>query len=134
LFFFFFWQPRLWGRTPPKTVGLLGDVTDDAPQVRQCMNSADVLLLNDSTVGSLAADIDYAQLTNQERLRPSWDTYFMTMADLAARRSNCMKRRVGCVLVVENRVVATGYNGTPRYLFITPHRVISSINAWVLSC
>ena len=40
----------------------------------------------------------------------------MTLASLAARRSNCMKRRVGCVLVHSNRVISTGYNGTPRHL------------------
>lgn len=38
----------------------------------------------------------------------------MTLASLAAQRSNCMKRRVGCVLVSNNRVLSTGYNGTPR--------------------
>lgn len=50
------------------------------------------------------------------RLRPNWDTYFMKLANLASLRSNCMKRRVGCVIVKENRVIATGYNGTPRHL------------------
>lgn len=40
----------------------------------------------------------------------------MSLASLAARRSNCMKRRVGCVLVREKRVIATGYNGAPRGL------------------
>lgn len=38
----------------------------------------------------------------------------MQLADLAARRSNCMKRAVGCVLVRDKRVISTGYNGTPR--------------------
>ena len=47
-------------------------------------------------------------------LRPAWDTYFMLLATLASLRSNCMKRRVGAVLVRERRVVSTGYNGTPR--------------------
>lgn len=49
-------------------------------------------------------------------LRPDWDTYFMKLATLAASRSNCMKRRVGCVIVRDSRVIATGYNGTPRHL------------------
>ncbi|CAI4538174.1 AQG_2a_G0025200.mRNA.1.CDS.1 [Saccharomyces cerevisiae] len=49
-------------------------------------------------------------------MRPSWDSYFMKLATLAASRSNCMKRRVGCVIVREYRVIATGYNGTPRHL------------------
>jgi dCMP deaminase len=38
----------------------------------------------------------------------------MLLANLAAQRSNCMKRSVGCVLVCQKRVVSTGYNGTPR--------------------
>lgn len=59
------------------------------------------------------ADLD---LTNNQRLRPSWDQYFMQLASLAAQRSNCMKRRVGCVLIREKRVISTGYNGTPRNL------------------
>lgn len=49
-----------------------------------------------------------------DSLRPPWDAYFMRLASLASLRSNCMKRRVGCVLVRERRVVSTGYNGTPR--------------------
>lgn len=53
---------------------------------------------------------------NPDRLRPSWDAYFMSLSELAALRSNCMKRRVGCVLVANNRVVSTGYNGTPSGL------------------
>lgn len=40
----------------------------------------------------------------------------MTLAHLASRRSNCMKRRVGCVLVHNSRIISTGYNGTPRNL------------------
>ncbi|KAI1608885.1 dCMP deaminase [Exophiala viscosa] len=50
------------------------------------------------------------------RLRPTWDAYFMTLASLASQRSNCMKRRVGCVLVHNARIISTGYNGTPRNL------------------
>ncbi|KAL6929986.1 hypothetical protein ACO0SA_001393 [Hanseniaspora valbyensis] len=48
--------------------------------------------------------------------RPSWDEYFMQLANLASTRSNCMKRKVGCCIVSKNKVVATGYNGTPRNL------------------
>lgn len=58
--------------------------------------------------------LNQLNVTDEERIRPSWDRYFMTIADLAAQRSNCMKRRVGCVLVHDRRIVATGYNGTPR--------------------
>ncbi|KAK9368962.1 cytidine deaminase-like protein [Lipomyces kononenkoae] len=68
---------------------------------------------------SQSIELLYVKLSNlnlcdESRLRPSWDAYFMELANLAARRSNCMKRRVGCVLVRGKRVIATGYNGTPR--------------------
>ncbi len=45
--------------------------------------------------------------------RPSWDEYFMEFARLAARRSSCLRRSVGAVLVCDKRVLATGYNGVP---------------------
>lgn len=72
-------------------------------------------IINNSTSDSLKGQLDALEITNPHRLRPDWPDYFMKMADLAAHRSNCMKRRVGCVIVThDNRVIATGYNGTPR--------------------
>jgi dCMP deaminase len=52
-------------------------------------------------------------MTTAVRARPDWDTYFMDMARLAARRSTCLRRAVGAVLVKDRRVLATGYNGVP---------------------
>lgn len=49
----------------------------------------------------------------EKYLRPSWDSYFMNLANLTSQRSNCMKRRVGCVIVKDRRIVSSGYNGTP---------------------
>lgn len=46
--------------------------------------------------------------------RPDWDTYFMDIAHVVARRGNCLRRRVAAVIVMEQRIVSTGYNGTPR--------------------
>lgn len=46
--------------------------------------------------------------------RPSWDQYFMEMAELTAKRSTCMRRQVGAVIVKERHAIATGYNGAPR--------------------
>ncbi|KAK0868428.1 Deoxycytidine monophosphate (dCMP) deaminase [Friedmanniomyces endolithicus] len=78
---------------------------------------AQIQLLNSTTsLPSLHLALDALNLTDESRLRPTWDHYFMTLASLAARRSNCMRRQVGCVLVRENRVIATGYNGTPRHI------------------
>jgi len=80
------------------------------------ISRATVRLLNtSSSLAHLYATLGKLDLANPDRLRPGWDGYFMSLASLAAQRSNCMKRRVGCVLVgKERRVVSTGYNGTPR--------------------
>lgn len=79
------------------------------------MSRATVRLLNTSSdLAHLYASLGKLDLLNPDRLRPSWDAYFMALASLAAQRSNCMKRRVGCVVVRDKRVVSTGYNGTPR--------------------
>lgn len=45
--------------------------------------------------------------------RPSWEEYFMEIARLVARRSTCLRRQVGAVVVKEKNILATGYNGTP---------------------
>lgn len=45
--------------------------------------------------------------------RPSWDTYFMDITSLVARRTTCMRRAVGAVIVKNKRILATGYNGAP---------------------
>ncbi|KAI3654144.1 hypothetical protein MP228_000863 [Amoeboaphelidium protococcarum] len=84
----------------------------------QLMYTADLVIQNDyesiqELHKSLARQFPN-KLSLSTILRPQWDDYFMMLADLAAHRSNCMKRRVGCILVRNNRVIATGYNGTPR--------------------
>jgi dCMP deaminase len=46
--------------------------------------------------------------------RPGWDEYFMEITRLVARRSSCLRRQVGAVLVKEKNILATGYNGVPK--------------------
>lgn len=50
-----------------------------------------------------------------------WDDYFMAISLLASARSKCKRLKVGCVLVKDNRVVSTGYNG---FLPGAPHESI----------
>ncbi|UCD55325.1 MAG: cytidine/deoxycytidylate deaminase family protein [Candidatus Omnitrophota bacterium] len=49
----------------------------------------------------------------KEKSRPSWDEYFLSIAKLISKRSTCLRRKVGAVLVKNKRVLATGYNGAP---------------------
>jgi dCMP deaminase len=48
--------------------------------------------------------------------RPSWDDYFLSLANMVASRSTCLRRKVGAVLVKDKRILATGYNGAPSGL------------------
>ena len=82
------------------------------------------------TVPDLHFHLEKLDLLDPSHLRPGWDAYFMvgslsteilyiglthqlqTIASLASHRSNCMKRRVGAVLVDVrggNRIIATGF-------------------------
>lgn len=45
--------------------------------------------------------------------RPSWETYFMDIAHLVAKRSTCTRRAVGAIVVKDRRILSTGYNGAP---------------------
>lgn len=45
--------------------------------------------------------------------RPDWDEYFMTIAEEVAKRSTCIRRQIGAVVVKDKRILATGYNNVP---------------------
>jgi dCMP deaminase len=46
-------------------------------------------------------------------MRPDWDSYFMKIAHAVSERSTCDRAEVGCVLVLEKRILTTGFNGSP---------------------
>lgn len=48
--------------------------------------------------------------------RPDWDSYFMEIARIVAKRSTCIRRNVGSVVVKDKRILSTGYNGAPIHL------------------
>ncbi len=52
-------------------------------------------------------------MPNPTAKRPDWQTYFMEIAELVATRSTCLRRKVGALIVKDNRILTTGYNGTP---------------------
>ena len=50
--------------------------------------------------------------------RPGWDDYFMEIMEVVAKRATCDRGRSGCVITKENRILCTGYVGSPPGL---PH-------------
>jgi dCMP deaminase len=46
-------------------------------------------------------------------MRPDWDSYFLKIAHAVSERSTCDRAQVGCVLVLEKRILTTGFNGSP---------------------
>ena len=48
-----------------------------------------------------------------ESERPSWDTYFMDITFHVAKRSTCLRRAVGALVIKDKRILSTGYNGAP---------------------
>ncbi len=48
--------------------------------------------------------------------RPSWDSYFMQLAEVVSGRSTCLRRQVGAVIVKDKQILSTGYNGSPSGL------------------
>ena len=57
---------------------------------------------------------DYTIRMNTEgHKRPSWDEYFLQMADLVGTRGTCDRGHAGCVITREKRILSSGYAGSP---------------------
>ncbi len=54
----------------------------------------------------------------QKYVRPSWDDYFMEVADAISKRATCDRGRSGCVIARNKQILVTGYVGSPAGL---PH-------------
>ncbi|MCK9268355.1 MAG: cytidine/deoxycytidylate deaminase family protein [Alkaliphilus sp.] len=49
-------------------------------------------------------------------MRPSWDEYFIEIAEVVKTRSTCLRRQVGAIIVKDKQILSTGYNGAPTGL------------------
>lgn len=88
-----------------------------AQALADCRKLADVRISNNTTLEAFAEKVTafYKKALIEHFLpRPDWDEYFMMMAEVAATRGNCIKRRVGAVIVIDRQILSTGYNGTPK--------------------
>ncbi len=47
-------------------------------------------------------------------MRPNKDNYYIGIAQAVSRRSSCLRRQYGAVIVCGDEIISTGYNGSPR--------------------
>jgi len=57
-------------------------------------------------------------MENLKYVRPSWDEYFMEIANTVSKRATCDRGRSGCVIVRDRQILVSGYVGSPKGL---PH-------------
>jgi dCMP deaminase len=93
------------------------ELASDDPAAQQLLavqELADLSIENDGDLTELHAAMQRVLEQSFFFERPSWDEYFMSIAQVVASRSNCVKRKVAAVITLDRRIVSTGYNGTPR--------------------
>lgn len=96
------------------------EMTSDDPNkqnLKACIEQADYLFSNDGDFEDLHKKIEEV-LDKIMYKRPSWDEYFMELANTASKRATCDRGRSGCVIVKNRHVLVTGYVGSPAGL---PH-------------
>jgi dCMP deaminase len=64
-------------------------------------------------VGSRPKQGERGHMGQISKERPSWDDYYTNITFVVASRSSCIRRQVGALIVMEHRIISTGYNGTP---------------------
>ena len=79
--------------------------------IEDCQAMADYTIVNDGSVEDLHRKVtEIVSKALQQNKRPDWDQYFMSIAQVVASRSNCVKRKVAAVVVKDRRIISTGYN------------------------
>lgn len=89
---------------------------ENEQNIGSCMKMADYTFLNNSDMEALKMQVEEVLYKIERKLRPSWDEYFMELADAASKRATCDRGRSGCVVVKDRQVLVTGYVGSPRGL------------------
>lgn len=96
------------------------EMTSDDPNkqnLKVCIEQADYVFDNGGSIEDLRAKVEEV-LQQIAYRRPSWDEYFMELANTASKRATCDRGRSGCVIVKDRQVLVTGYVGSPAGL---PH-------------
>ncbi len=89
--------------------------SEKAQQLNRCFELADYKIDNSGSLSAVYKKLDQIlhELNYKPYKRLSWDEYFMKMAFLVAERSTCIRHHVGALIVNDNHIVSSGYNGSP---------------------
>lgn len=87
------------------------DIKTEAAQAQLCLMA--LAEANNFDLDQAVADQWRKDRTRTWQARPDWDAYFLGIAEAVARRADCSRRQIGAVIVKDNRIVSTGYNGAP---------------------
>lgn len=90
----------------------------NASNLTDCMKLADYSFQNDGKVSDLYKKIDKAlkeirTKRKSDYYRPTWDEYFMEVANAISKRATCDRGRSGCVIAKDKQILCSGYVGSP---------------------
>jgi dCMP deaminase len=87
-------------------------------QLGECKKLAKIVLNNESTEDKLSLKVDNIVkdifIKFIKSGRPSKEEYYLQIAEEVAARSNCLSSKFGAIIVREDQIISTGYNGAPR--------------------
>jgi len=89
----------------------------NAQQLHKVAKMAKIVLVNDTTIDNLKIKVDKLiadWIFKLQPSRPSWDQYFMGIAETVKERANCMSPKKGAILVRDKQIISTGYCGSPK--------------------
>ena len=115
-------RPR--GESDPKSIEELREKeakenTSDpnAQQLNKVASMSKISIMNDSTLDELRNrmnEVVREWLYRLQDTRPSWDQYFMNIAEQVKTRCNCMSAKKAAIIVKDKMILSTGYNGSPK--------------------
>lgn len=87
-------------------------------QLSKCKEMSDIMISNDSTFEELYKNLD--EIVNAVAIdilkekRPLREEYYMQIAKTVSIKSNCLSTHFGAIIVKDDQICSTGYNGAPR--------------------
>jgi len=95
---------------------------ESGQQVQKCIDLSDYLVINEGSLEDLDKKLEHFVSLMEGKDRPSFDETLMEIAYTWAKRSTCLRRRVGAVVAKDKQQLTAGYNGAPRGI---PHCAVT---------